>query len=732
TLYVGAGSALYAINPLDGSQNWVYPTGGLIRSSPVIDDDGTIYIGTLDNKLYAVNHNGSFKWAFTTGAQIWSSPAIGPDGTIYVGSLDNKLHSLHKNSTLKWQFSTGGGIYSTPVVGSNGVVYVGSFDGSFYAVNSDGSQKWRVATGGQIWSSAALRNNRVVFGSDDGSLYSVNTNNSADKWQYPIGTKIRSSPTIDADGHIYFGADDGKLYCLSETGALLNEDWPSQVSTGTIRSSVALADAITSTLYVGTGDGRVYAVGPAAVDDPAEIFIQKYSNKTRVSIGEVITYKIVISNLGPDPTSGTATSVIDNIPPGFRYVRSSTLLDNVRQIDPSLNIQDVLIFDVGHFAPSVSKTLLYQLVVGSSVTIGRYVNKAYARYYYDKPPLYEETSNLAKTEVFRLPDPLFDSGTVIGKVFFDKNANGSQDDDEQGYGIAEIIMEDGTTVKTDKNGMYHIPDVMPGTHILHLKDIPGEWITTDNPMLIRVTKGLLVKANFGIHPVEIESSSRLYLKGLTIVALGEGQVRRVEKGKDWQSENKLAYYLSGNIKDKFSITSSFDSERTTYNDGRSTLFPYIDHDKYYLEYGDNSQVSYENTNSVGGLYLKIESLPGANLGKSYFLWGSYSSGIDGTELATHQRTLSGAKLDVKDLPLYQSEHLKLTAAGVVFASQDKQIPANEEFRSTGGSIYYLKHREIIIGSELIRVETRDKLTGFVIRRELLVREQDYEIDYSNG
>jgi len=38
------------------------------------------------------------KWEFTTGGLVSSSPAIGSDGTIYVGSDDNKLYAIRSDS----------------------------------------------------------------------------------------------------------------------------------------------------------------------------------------------------------------------------------------------------------------------------------------------------------------------------------------------------------------------------------------------------------------------------------------------------------------------------------------------------------------------------------------------------------------------------------------------------------------------------------------------------------
>ena len=42
--------------------------------------------------------HGTPIWEFETGDEVSSSPAIGPDGTVYVGSDDNKLYSIKTDS----------------------------------------------------------------------------------------------------------------------------------------------------------------------------------------------------------------------------------------------------------------------------------------------------------------------------------------------------------------------------------------------------------------------------------------------------------------------------------------------------------------------------------------------------------------------------------------------------------------------------------------------------------
>ena len=64
---------------------------------------------------------------------MWSSPAVS-DAAIYVGSGNNKLYALDAfTGDLCWSYETEGAIYSSPVF-VGGVVYVGSSDNNIYAI----------------------------------------------------------------------------------------------------------------------------------------------------------------------------------------------------------------------------------------------------------------------------------------------------------------------------------------------------------------------------------------------------------------------------------------------------------------------------------------------------------------------------------------------------------------------------------------------------------------------
>lgn len=119
------------------TEKWEFLIGNPIRSSPAIASDGTIYVGSRDNKLYAINPDGTKKWEFWAGNDTNSSPAIGADGTIYVSAINNRLYAINPDGTKKWEFVTGDEIYSSPAIGADGTIYVGSDDGKLYAVGEE-------------------------------------------------------------------------------------------------------------------------------------------------------------------------------------------------------------------------------------------------------------------------------------------------------------------------------------------------------------------------------------------------------------------------------------------------------------------------------------------------------------------------------------------------------------------------------------------------------------------
>ena len=256
TVYIGSyDNKLYAINPA-GTLKWSYTTGNQIAGSATIGADGTIYVGSYDKRFYAINPDGTLKWSYTTGNQIAGSATIGADGTIYIGSKDKKLYALNPDGTLKWSYTTGNQIFSSAAIGTDGTIYIGSLDNKLYALNPDGTLKWSYTTGNQIYGSPAIgKDGTIYIGSLDSKLYAINPEGTL-KWSYTAGKQIYSSPAIGTDETIYIGSLGSKLYALNPDGTL---KWSYTAGSQIFGSAAIGSDG---TIYIGGYDSKLYALTP--------------------------------------------------------------------------------------------------------------------------------------------------------------------------------------------------------------------------------------------------------------------------------------------------------------------------------------------------------------------------------------------------------------------------------------------------------------------------------------
>ena len=251
----------------EGGKKWEFPaegTVGMIHSSPAVGPDGTIYVGSDDHKIYAVNPDGTKKWEFETGGIVKSSPAIGYFSgilRIYAGSEDKKVYALDKDGNKTWEFETGGIISSSPAISNSGIIYVGSEDGKVYAIRADGTAEggeWPYTTTKKVTSSPAVSADGTIYvGSHDNMLYAIKSTGKI-KWIFEKSTAaISSSPAIGSDGTIYVGSEDGKVYAMEPEEGNEQSGWPFTTG-GPVSSSPAIgADGA---IYVGSHDNKLYAI----------------------------------------------------------------------------------------------------------------------------------------------------------------------------------------------------------------------------------------------------------------------------------------------------------------------------------------------------------------------------------------------------------------------------------------------------------------------------------------
>jgi len=235
---------LYAVNP-DGTQRWRYEFAGLPSSTTpaIAADGGTIYVHMNGNegniaapeKLFAINPNGSLKWqyVFNGGAasytsQVQSSPVIGDDGTIYVASMDTGIYAIRPNGTVKWAWTiTASSMNTSPAIGLDGTIYVKD-PYRLVAFSPDGTSKWNISisvASGIADCSPVVAPDGKVYVADVGDIFardlvSINPNGVIN-WRFTFGTRFsepNTCPAVSVDGTVYYSSYN--LYAVRPDGSL--------------------------------------------------------------------------------------------------------------------------------------------------------------------------------------------------------------------------------------------------------------------------------------------------------------------------------------------------------------------------------------------------------------------------------------------------------------------------------------------------------------------------------
>jgi flagellar motor protein MotB len=196
-------------------------------------------------------------------------------------------------------------------------------------------------------------------------------------------------------------------------------------------------------------------------------------------------------------------------------------------------------------------------------------------------------------------------------------------------------------------------------------------------------------------------------------------------------DGRGAFYLKGKIKGEYLLTASADTQeqplKNLFTNFASKdpqfLLRRIDPNLYYPVYGDDS-TTLDDAPTQGKFYVRLEK------GDSHVMWGNFQTRLTGTEFTQFNRGLYGAGTHWTSDATTSFGEKRSTFDG--FAADPGTIQSREEFRGTGGSLYYLRNQDLTMGAERVWIEVRDKDSGIVIQTRQLIASQDYEMNYFQG
>lgn len=262
TLYVASlDGNVVALSREDGAKRWSVALGDRVYSTPLVGDDGTVYVGTDAKKLVAISPAGAIVWKIDLDGEADSGATFAKDGTI-VFAAGSQVLAARKGGDLAWRFSAKGKVYTAPAITDDGLVVFGSQDDRAYALRSDGTLVWSVDLGGDVDGAPAIADDGAIYvGTDKGEIVRLDAKGNV-AWRTDVGGFVRGVLSVARNGDVLAGtygpvprvvrvAPDGVLrgaFAIHGTGAR-----EFGIHGGPLEDEAG-------TLYFGAQDDAVYAI----------------------------------------------------------------------------------------------------------------------------------------------------------------------------------------------------------------------------------------------------------------------------------------------------------------------------------------------------------------------------------------------------------------------------------------------------------------------------------------
>ncbi|BAT54769.1 hypothetical protein NOS3756_37420 [Nostoc sp. NIES-3756] len=247
---------------------------------------------------------------------------------------------------------------------------------------------------------------------------------------------------------------------------------------------------------------------------PNQVQLIKTGDRAAAEPGDTVIYRLSVKNLS-DVTLNNVV-ITDSLPFGFNFIPKS--------VRGEINGQTITLTPVSNGNNITLRT-------NANLPVGQVVNIAYAAQLTadairgtgrnsaivnaQRTDNGFRTKDGPATHLLKIrPGIVADCGTIIGRVFEDKNFDGEQQPGEPGIANAVIFLQDGNRITTDPKGLFSLANVLPGSHVgvLDLSSVPGYQLAPNKKFkernsqsrLVRLEPGGLVRMNFAVTPTSQE------------------------------------------------------------------------------------------------------------------------------------------------------------------------------------------------------------------------------------
>lgn len=275
--------------------------------------------------------------------------------------------------------------------------------------------------------------------------------------------------------------------------------------------------SLATSLSVQASDGHTMGVLnlSASICQAQDIQIIKTSDRVAAEPGDTLIYRLTIKNLSSSPLQ--QVRVTDTLPLGFGVLPQSVRAEfngqsvavSTEKAGSTVTFSANATLPPGRSSGAQPLNIVYAATTTPDAIRGNGRNSAIVRA--------QRTDNGATvgdgpaTHTVQLrAGILSDCGTLIGRVFVDKNFDGEQQPGEPGIPNAVIYMDDGNRIVTDLNGLFSVSNVISGyrTAVLDLSSIPDYTLAPNlyvaernsQSRLVRLAPGGMARVNFGVTP----------------------------------------------------------------------------------------------------------------------------------------------------------------------------------------------------------------------------------------
>jgi uncharacterized repeat protein (TIGR01451 family) len=281
----------------------------------------------------------------------------------------------------------------------------------------------------------------------------------------------------------------------------------------------------------------------------------------------------------------------------------------------------------------------------------------------------------------------------------------------------------GSPIPVDPNGNFVAEAVLPaGMHTVEVAVLDSEG-----------------NGELFLRDLELESSDWFYvaMADVTLTTSNKSDAASALQGEDSSfdrgsnADGQLAFFVKGRFGEDWGLTAHADTREGPIQDlfqdfvdkTPEALFRRLDSDEFQPTFGDDGTVE-EGAPTSGKFFAKLDK------GDNHAMWGNFKVGYLENELAHVDRGLYGGNIHYETLATTQFGEQRATLDS--FAALPGTVGSREQFRGTGGSLYYLRVQDLLQGSERLRIEIRDEDSGLVTGVVHLRPTLDYDIDYLQG